>query len=64
VHINKYHAPDGSQIIICVGVQQKNNKNNCIEASSANMVEESVFEYCFGEKYSKYFFPMLDNKKE
>ena len=28
------------------------------------MVEASVFEYCFGEKYSKYFFPILDNKNE
>ena len=28
------------------------------------MVGASVFEYCFGEKYRKYFFPILDSKNE
>ena len=50
VHIKKKDVPDASQIKISVGVQKKNNKNNCIEASKAKTVGASVFEYSFGEK--------------
>ena len=50
LHIKKNDIPDGSQIKISVGVQKKNNKNNCIEASKAKTVGASVFEYSFGEK--------------
>ena len=50
VHIKIKDVPDASQIKISVGVQKKNNKNNCIEASKAKTVGASVFEYSFGEK--------------
>ena len=50
VHIKKKDVPDASQIKISVGVQKKNNKNNCIDASKAKTVGASVFEYSFGEK--------------
>ena len=64
VHIKKNDVPDASQIKIFVGVQKKNNKNNCMEASKAKTVGASVFEYVFGEKYNKYFLPFDDSKNE
>ena len=64
LHIKKNDVPEASQIKISVGVQKKNNKNSWTEASKAKIVDASVFEYSFGEKYNKYFLPFDDNKNE